>query len=389
MKLRTTIRAASAAVITLGVGLGFTAAAGADGSSSIWSQTHSQALFVETDASSGNTILSYHRASDGTISFDGSFATGGFGASATNIVNGVSKPVADPLASQGGLTLVNNNQELIAVNAGSNTVTVFSVDGTQLTPIQRISSGGLFPVSVASNGRFVTVLNAGGAGSVAEFALFGGRLSPLPGQVRSLGLGGVTPPDFHHGAGEVAYTPNGNFLIIATKLSTNGYDVFSVAPNGALGATPAFTPAVNALPFSFVFDSAGNVVATEASNSSVTTYSVNTNGKLTEIGTVPDGQGALCWISGANGYFYGSNAGSGTVSSFDEIGGVPQLVNATAAIAHAGTIDSAISPDGNVLYVESGGAGTIDAYAIGAGGTLTQIETIFNIPVASEGIAAS
>jgi 6-phosphogluconolactonase (cycloisomerase 2 family) len=48
-----------------------------------------------------------------------------------------------------------------------------------------------------------------------------------------------------------------------------------------------------------------------------------------------------------------------------------------------------ISPDGRYLYVESGGAGTVDAYAIGASGALTQIETIFNIPVASEGIAAS
>jgi hypothetical protein len=65
------------------------------------------------------------------------------------------------------------------------------------------------------------------------------------------------------------------------------------------------------------------------------------------------------------------------------------LVNATAAIAHGGTIDSAISPNAQTLYVESGGAGTVDAYAIGAGGTLTQIETIFNIPAASEGIAAS
>jgi hypothetical protein len=48
-----------------------------------------------------------------------------------------------------------------------------------------------------------------------------------------------------------------------------------------------------------------------------------------------------------------------------------------------------VSPDAKFLYVESGGAGALDAYAIGASGSLTQIETIFNIPVASEGIAAS
>jgi 6-phosphogluconolactonase (cycloisomerase 2 family) len=166
--------------------------------------------------------------------------------------------------------------------------------------------------------------------------------------------------------------------------------VFSVGFNGTLGATPVVTPSVNALPFAFTFDSAGNVVSAEASNSSVSTYRVNANGALTSLGTVSDGQSALCWISGANGYFFGSNAGSGNVSSFNESGGgAPQLVNATAAVAHAGTIDSAVSPDGQTLYVESGGQGTVDAYSISAGSTLTQIETIFNIPVASEGIAAS
>jgi hypothetical protein len=65
------------------------------------------------------------------------------------------------------------------------------------------------------------------------------------------------------------------------------------------------------------------------------------------------------------------------------------LVNATAAVAHAGTIDSAVSPDGQTSTSRAEDAGTVDAYSIGAGGTLTQIETIFNIPVASEGIAAS
>ena len=69
--------------------------------------------------------------------------------------------------------------------------------------------------------------------------------------------------------------------------------------------------------------------------------------------------------------------------------GAPVLVNATAASTPAGTTDSVVSPDGKFLYVESGGAGAIGAYAIGSGGTLTPIETIFNIPVASEGLAIS
>jgi 6-phosphogluconolactonase (cycloisomerase 2 family) len=383
MNLRNPLRAASAGVLALGLGVAVTANAGAATPRFFGQNGPRTALFVETDASAGNSVLSYRQSSDGTISYSGRYATGGLGATSAGAT-------ADPLASQDGLVLANHGANLIATNPGSDTVTVFAVQGTHLYYEQQLPSGGLFPDSIATNGNLVAVLNAGGAGSVAEFAWFGGRLVALPGQVRSLGLSNTTPPDFHHGPGEVAYTPNGQHLIVTTKLSTNAYDVFSVGFNGALGASPVVTAAVNALPFSFVFDAAGNVVATEASNSSVTTYAVNANGTLTSLGTVSESGVALCWISGANGFLYGSNAGSGTVSSFTEnSSGAPVLVSLTAATAHAGTTDSVVSPDGKFFYVESGGAGTIDAFAIGAGGSLTQIETIFNVPVASEGLAIS
>lgn len=90
--------------------------------------------------------------------------------------------------------------------------------------------------------------------------------------------------------GQVSYTPNGQPLIITTKLSTNAYDVFEF--DGTLGTSPLAT-----VPFSFIFDAASNVVATGAPNSSVTTYRVNANGSLTSLGSVSDGGAALCWIS--------------------------------------------------------------------------------------------
>lgn len=382
MMLQTPIRAGGALALTLGLGLfAFAGAAGAATAKGSANDRH--ALFVETDATTGNTVLSYQRATDGTITFAGRYSTGGDGATAA----GAS---ADPLASQGGLTLVNDNKVLIATNPGSDTVTVFSVDGTTLDLVQQISSQGLFPDSVAVDGRLVAVLNAGGAGSVAEYALAGDKLVALAGQVRSLGLSNTTPPEFLHGAGQVGYTPDGRHLVVTTKLSTNAYDVFSVGDHGTLGATPVVTSSVNAWSFSFTFDHAGNVVATEASNSSLTTYHVNADGSLTPLGSVSDGAAALCWVSTSNGYFFGSNAGSATVSTFDESNtGAPELVNATGASAHAGTTDSVVSPDSRFLYVESGGAGTVDAFSIGSGGSLTPIETIFDVPVGSEGIAAS
>jgi 6-phosphogluconolactonase (cycloisomerase 2 family) len=85
-----------------------------------------------------------------------------------------------------------------------------------------------------------------------------------------------------------------------------------------------------------------------------------------------------------------SNAGSATVSSLSEIAnGTPVLVNATAVTTHAGTTDSIISPDGQFLYVQSGAAGSIDSFKIKADGSLSPVTTVWNIPVAAEGIVAS
>ena len=177
---------------------------------------------------------------------------------------------------------------------------------------------------------------------------------------------------------------------MTTKLSSNDYDVFGVGPGGSLSINATSTASDNAVPFAFSFDSNGRLVGVEAATSSLSVYTINPNGALTSDGSVSDGGAALCWVTGADGYFFGSNAGSATVSSFrDTAAGVPSVVAATAASTHPGTTDSAASPDGAFLYVESGGTGALDAFAIGSNGSLTPIETLWNRPVGFEGIAVS
>jgi hypothetical protein len=381
-------KALAAATLVLGFGAFGTVAASATITPAKYAHGHTwsrprHALFVETGAVSGNTILAYSRGQDGSVSLSNSYATGGNGGVAAGAT-------ADPLASQDGLVLINNGANLLAVNAGSNTVSLFDVRGTFLSLVQVIPSGGDFPVSIASQGDTVAVLNSGGAGSVAEFLLRGDRLIALPGEVRSLGLANTNPPDYLHGAGQVGFTPNGADLVVTTKASTSSYEVFSVGPFGRLAATPVITPSATAVPFSFSFDAAGQLVGAEAGTSTVSTYTVLPSGALSLIGSVSDGATALCWITTANGYYYGSNAGSGTLSSFTlGASGSPALDAATAAVTHAGTTDAAVSPDGNYLYVESGGSGAFDAFAIHSNGTLAPIETVWNIPVGSEGVAVS
>ena len=75
----------------------------------------------------------------------------------------------DHLGSEGSLTYDSAHSSLYAVNAGSNTVSVFTVHGDQLSLRQVVGSGGTFPVSVAVHGDLVSVLNAQNGGSVQEF----------------------------------------------------------------------------------------------------------------------------------------------------------------------------------------------------------------------------
>ncbi len=374
---------------TLGAGAlilatGFLATTSFAGATSAKDQAPSgHALFVETDQAPNNTVVSYTRGTDGTVSYVATYSTGGAGAAAAG-------SAADPLASQGGLALVDQGRELIATNPGSNSISVFAVFGPYLHLVQQLPSNGLFPVSITAHDDLVTVLNSGGLGSVSEYRLAGERLFALDDETRSLGLANTTPPNFLAGAGQVGYSPNGQFLIVTTKTSTNSYEVFSVGFGGRLSAAATVSAADNPNPFAFTFDSQGRLVAAEAGGSAVSTYSIGASGSLTSVGSVSDGQAALCWISSAQGYFFGSNAGSGDVSSFGETAsGVPTLLNAKAATAHPGTIDSAVSPDGAFLYVESGGSGALDAFAVNADGTLTPIETLWNLPKPYEGIAVS
>ncbi len=168
MKLQSFVRVGSALALVTGVGL-VVAATSASATATKKAPAPAHVLYVETDAVSGNRVLTYLRASDGTVSFAGSYATGGLGA----IAGGAT---ADPLASQDALAFIDGGDELVTTTAGSNTLTVLSISGTSLKAVQTISSAGLFPASIAVRGNSVTALNAGGSGSIAEFSVVKGKL---------------------------------------------------------------------------------------------------------------------------------------------------------------------------------------------------------------------
>ena len=124
-------------------------------------------VFTSTNAVSGNQVLVYDRASDGSLSFQGAYATGGTGTGAG-------------LGSQSSLTLSHNNHLLFVVDAGSNQISSFAVKESGLELVDVVSSGGTMPVSLTSYKDWLYVLNAGGSGNISGFAVGqDGSLSPL------------------------------------------------------------------------------------------------------------------------------------------------------------------------------------------------------------------
>jgi DNA-binding beta-propeller fold protein YncE len=340
------------------------------------------ALFVQTDNLAGNTIVAYTRTPSGGLQQAGSYPTGGNGG-ATN------GSVVDHLSSQGSLAYDRRAGLLYAVNAGSNTITVFRVRGDQLFRTQVISSGGQFPNSITFHGNQVFVLNSWGGASIAGFLQFGGYLIPVPAWSRDLGLGTSSSTIFTGTPGQIGFTPGGSQLVVTTKNATNSVDVFG---DGLFGpsAQPTVTSLPGTIPFGFSFDQYGHLALVETGAGAVATFAIAPDGTLTQLGSAATGQAATCWITTApEGTLYASNAGSGTESTLttDPDGAISQL---GITPTDAGTTDASVSSDGQYLYVQAGGPGNVDAYRIGAGGALTQTGSV-TVPgaVGGEGIAAS
>lgn len=327
-----------------------------------------QALFVQTNDLDGNAIAAFHRNGDGTLTYVASYPTSGKGGRQLSAGS-------DPLASQGSLVRVPEAQLLLAVNAGSNSISVFRIDGDHLQLQQVLSSGGLFPTSFAVHGNLVYVLDAGGDGAVSGYRITHDGLSAIPGSTRALGLANGNPPFFVNSPAEVGFTPNGRHLIVTTKTHST-VDVFSVGEGGQLSAAPVKNPAAN-LPFAFAFDGESRLVLNFAASSSLETFTVNADNTIAPIsGPISDGQGALCWVTSARGFEYVSNTATNDLSQFrvNEDGAV-RLVNAVAASNLQGPIDSA-SAGGRYLYVQGGLDGSIHAFTIGSGGALTETQVV-------------
>lgn len=338
-------------------------------------------VFVQTNNPLGNQIVTYRRAEDGTLSWAAIYNTGGLGGM-------LSGSVADHLASQGSLTYDPKHSLLLAVNAGSDTVSVFSVSGDRLSLEQVLWSGGAFPVSVAVHDDAVYVLNALNGGSVQGYRIHDRKLDLVRSWHRGLDLDPHATPQFTNTPGQVGFTREGSQLVVTTKANGNAVDVFRLDRAGGIVGGPVVNVEPDAVPFGFTDAGPRHLFLAQAGPNTVATVRVERDGTVTQEASADTGQSATCWVTTAGDFLYASNAGSNTVSGF-RIGADRRLTPLGTTATDPGTVDSAATPDHRYLYVQTGVNGIVDEFKINDDGSLTEVGTQ-PVPnaVGGEGIVA-
>jgi 6-phosphogluconolactonase len=325
--------------------------------------------YVDGNTAPANTIDGFARHADGSLTpLAGSpFTAGGAG-------------LGSGLASQGAIQATSDGRYLLAVDAGSNQVSVLRItaNGVPVLVGQPVSSGGITPVSVAASPfGLVYVANQGNGGSgYSGFRLHrDGRLTPIAGST-------VTVPD-GSGVGDVFFNAFGNHLI-GTRTGTSLIDSFVVLPGGRLLAahgSPFSGQGLGQLGAEFSPTNPSQLFVSNAHNGTglgtVSAYQDGFLGQLTSIGSSPfaDGQTAPCWveISHDGKYLFTVNTGSANISSYAiNRNGSLVLIGSFAIKGGGADIDARLSPDGKYLLVDGSGMHFVSVFAVN-GGNLTEV----------------
>ncbi len=390
------------------------------------------AVYAMANGVESNSIAAYGRRSDGTLEFIGNFATGGKG----GIFDGGEG--LDPLISAYALEITQDRRHLLAVNAGSSTITAFRINRDfSLTKTDQAFTFGVGPNSIALRGStvFVTNIDADGEfagepdqeGSLVSYKLTRkGRLIPLHKNYRTL----------ENRPSAVRISPNGRNLLVssinagsaALESQSNDELVMFGLRYGKLTAQPVATatstevnnPEGRNLPSAIGFEVVREggrqfAVVTEArefqpngappafpalQTGSVSTWEIIAGRDLEPVNldvipenrSIFDGERTACWLTFSNdqSLFWVSNALDASLSTYSFDAGNIEVVEEIAAqgigptssdpaVAFGetqGWIDLDASADGNFLYQLYGLEGTIGVFAVNEDGTLTEIQEV-------------
>ena len=337
-----------------------------------------EAVYLQTNDAGQNEIVAYRRAPDGTLSWLGSYETGGLG---------TGKP---HLPSQSSVALTDDGAWLLATNGGSDDVSLFAVEDDGLRLSDRVASGGATPTSVAVSDGLVYVANNGSA-TIEGFTISDGRLTRLDGSTRRLSREDADPA-------QISFSPDGKTLVV-TERGTNSISAYAVDDKGYADG-PATIPSAGETPYGFDFTRNGLVVTEafggEVGKAAASSYQLTAPGRLEPVsGSVADTRSEVCWAAVTNDgrFAYVTNFGDGTISCYEiRADGSLELAEAVAAstrLGKAGVRDETITGDGRFLYALDADAQKVHGWRIEDGGRLVEVDAVGGVPDTVAGLAAS
>ena len=337
------------------------------------------AVYVQTNDAAKNEVVAFRRNADGGLALRGRYETGG---------RGTGKP---HLPSQGSVVISGDGRWLLVVNAGSDELSLFTIEGDGLVLADRVGSGGSTPTSVAVTADLVYVLN-NGAPNVAGFKLADGELTPLEGSTRSLSAEDADPA-------QIAFSLDGGTLVV-TERETNSISTYTIDEQGHANG-PTTIKSSGETPYGFDFTAAGTVIVTEAFGgatgaASASSYAIDDRGKLAPVsGSVGDTRSEVCWaaVTKDGRFAYVTNFGDGTISSYAIAGdGSLELLDpmaGTTRLGEKGIRDEAITRDGRYLYAIDPDAQRVFGWTVGEDGGLSSVGEFEGVPGTVAGLAAS
>jgi len=326
-----------------------------------------------------NEVLVFSRnRRSGELTFENAVSTNGKGL----LLDGF--PQDDALASQANLVVA--GKCLLAVNAGSNTISSFRIRSKtrSISLAATVDSRGEIPVSIAENGGLVYVLNAGGVGSIAGF-----KMHPKTCMLKSIGDPTALNQTFASGPpalaffaaspAQIIFTPEGNLLVTIkandaqlgddTFPSNGSLNLYKVDEHGLTSAEDLIQTEIPGItiPFSGDYDDEGNFLLVElfpggfpeggASGRASLWSGIDSSSPTVESSVEITSQRGVCWLrySPRTSCAFTTNNGSASISALRVQDGELELVEAVAASGVNSPTEITFSPDYKFLYALSTG----------------------------------
>ncbi|KAJ6513244.1 hypothetical protein C8R45DRAFT_920943 [Mycena sanguinolenta] len=368
------------------------------------------AAYFITNEPAGNFVVAAAIGSDGKLTLRQATSTGGLGSHNTG-------DGPDALFTQGAVKASAAGNIVAAVNAGSNTISVFNIDSTNPTNLEMIGepvgSGGEFPVSLAINkdGNMVCSLNGGEVNGVACFSVDKTKgLVPIANTVRSLGLNQTTyallalcdasRADFNASspangppgsASHVIFNEDNTQLIASVKgiPPTPGiFAIWDIAADGSLSENfqAVQPPKGGLLPFSMTVIKGKNAIL--ATDPGVGVDIVDLSGGA-QSGVASgasstltiNGQSATCWssFSPQTGNFYVTDIGTSQVTEVNVDDNLkPTIVTQYPQGNGTATIDNDIASIGqnDFMFILAPNATQVQVLSLNAPGKATALQTV-------------